>query len=79
MLMNKFGFLGHTPTAIIYIIAILLISAHLKHGFLSLFKTLGVSLKFRESILKYVSFVFWGLIPIGFIIVILAIQFGIIK
>ena len=45
MLLDKFGFLGHTPTAIIYIIAILLISAHLKHGFLSLFKTFGISLK----------------------------------
>ena len=79
MLINKFGFLGHTPTAIIYIIAILLISVHLKHGFLSLFKTLGVPLIFRDSILKYVAFIFWGLIPSGFIIVILAIQFGIIQ
>ena len=79
MLMDKFGFLGHTPTAIIYIIAILLISAHLKHGFLSLFKTLGVSLKFRDSILKYIAFIFWCLIPSGFIMIILAIQFGIIK
>jgi len=79
MLMDKFGFLGHTPTAIIYIIAILLISAHLKHGFLSLFKTLGVPLKFRDSILKYIAFIFWGLIPSGFIMIILAIQFGIIK
>ena len=79
MVMNKFGFLGHTPTAIIYIIAILLISAHLKHGFLSLFKTLGVPLKLRDSLLKYISFIFWGLIPSGFIMIILAIQFGIIK
>lgn len=79
MLMNKFGFLGHTPTAIIYIIAILLISAHLKHGFLSLFKTLGISIKYRETILKYIAFLFWGVIPFGFIVVVLAIQFGIIK
>ena len=79
MVKNEFGFLGHTPTAIIYIIAILLIAAHLKHGFLSLFKTLGMSLKFRDSILKYISFIFWGLIPFGFIMVIFAIQFGIIK
>ena len=45
MLLNKFGFLGHTPTAVIYIAAILLISTHLKHGFLSIFKTFGVPLK----------------------------------
>ena len=31
---NEFGFLGHTPTAIFYIIAIILIANHLKHGFL---------------------------------------------
>ena len=79
MLMNKFGFLGHTPTAIIYIIAILLISAHLKHGFLSLFKTLGVSSKLRNGLLKYIAFIFWGIIPLGFIIIIFAIQIGLIQ
>tara|TARA_B100000579_G_C22717936_1_gene797900 strand:+ start:362 stop:1012 length:651 start_codon:yes stop_codon:yes gene_type:complete len=79
MLLNQFGFLGHTPTAMIYIIAISLIAAHLKHGFLSLFKTLGISIKYREGILKYVAIIFWAIIPIGFIIIILAIQFGLIK
>ena len=78
MLLNKFGFLGHTPTAIIYILAILLISAHLRHGFLSLFKTFGVSLKYRQGILKYVAILFWAIIPMGFIIIILGIQFSII-
>ena len=79
MLLNQFGFLGHTPTAIIYIIAILLIAAHLKHGFLSLFKTLGFSMKHRDGILKYIATLFWAIIPLGFIIIILAIQFGLIK
>ena len=79
MLLNQFGFLGHTPTAIIYIISIFLIATHLRHGFLSLFKTLGVSIKYREGILKYVAIIFWGVIPLGFIIIILAIQIGLIK
>tara|TARA_B100000029_G_C17439335_1_gene910871 strand:+ start:368 stop:1018 length:651 start_codon:yes stop_codon:yes gene_type:complete len=79
MLSNEFGFLGHTPTAIFYIIAILLIATHLKHGFISLFKTLGVSSKYRNSILKYVAFLFWGIIPIGFIIIIISIQIGFIS
>ena len=79
MLLNKFGFLGHTPTAVIYIAAILLISTHLKHGFLSIFKTFGVPLKYREGILKYVAALFWAIIPAGFIVVILGIQFGIIN
>jgi len=79
MLLDKFGFLGHTPTAIIYIISILLIATHLRHGFLSLFKTLGVPIKYRDGILKYVGILFWGIVPFGFILVILGIQFGIIK
>ena len=79
MLRNQFGFLGHTPTALIYIIAIFLIAAHLRHGFLSLFKTLGVSVTIRNGILKYIAFLFWGLIPLGFIMIIIAIQIGVIS
>lgn len=79
MLLNKFGFLGHTPTAIIYIFAIILIAAHLKHGFLSAFKTFGVPLKYRKGILNYIAILFWAIIPLGFILVILGIQFSIIK
>jgi len=78
VLKNEFGFLGHTPTAIFYIIAILLISSHLKHGFISVFKTLGVPIRYREQIIKYLAFIFWAIIPSGFILIILAIQFGII-
>lgn len=79
MLLNKFGFLGHTPTAIIYVAAILLISAHLRHGFLSIFKTFGVPVRLRDGILKYVAILFWAVIPAGFILVIFAIQIGIIN
>ena len=79
MLKNEFGFLGHTPTALFYIVAILLISAHLKHGFISVFKTLGVSMKYRDSLIKYLAFVFWAIIPLGFILIIISIQFGIIS
>ena len=79
MLKNEFGFLGHTPTAAFYILAILLIASHLKHGFVSVFKTIGMPFKYRDQIIKYLAFVFWAIIPSGFIIVILAIQFGIIQ
>jgi len=78
VLKNEFGFLGHTPTAIFYIIAILLISSHLKHGFMSVFKTLGMPIKYREQVIKYLAFIFWAIIPSGFILIILAIQFGVI-
>ena len=39
---NQLGYLGHTPTAIFYIIAIILIGSHLKHGFESALKTFGI-------------------------------------
>ena len=78
VLKNEFGFLGHTPTAIFYIIAILLISSHLKHGFISVFKTFGMPIRYREQIIKYLAFIFWAIIPSGFILIILAIQFGVI-
>jgi len=79
MLSNKFGFLGHTPTAIFYIIAILFIAAHLKHGAASIFKTLGINSRYRNNIFQYISFLFWAIIPSGFIIIICAIQIGIIR
>ena len=75
MIKNEFGFLGHTPTAIFYIIAILFIALHLKHGFTSVFKTIGMPLKYRESIIKYMAFIFWAIIPAGFILVVLYIQY----
>ena len=78
ILNDEFGFLGHTPTAIFYIIAILLMSSHLKHGFISAFKTIGMPIKYRDQLIKYLAFVFWAIIPSGFIIIIIAIQFGII-
>lgn len=78
MILDQFGFLGHTPTAIFYILAILLIANHLKHGFLSLFKTFGIKAHYRNKI-KYIAFLFWGGIPAGFIAIIIAIQIGIIK
>ena len=79
VLKNEFGFLGHTPTAIFYIISIVLISSHLKHGFMSVFKTLGVSIKYRDQIIKYLAFIFWAIIPSGFILIVIAIQTGIIS
>ena len=71
---DQMGFLGHTPTAVFYIIAVFLIAIHLKHGFISIFKTLGIPAYVRNNLIKYIAFIFWGIIPSGFIIIILAIQ-----
>ena len=76
VLKTEFGYLGHFPTAIFYIIAISFISFHLKHGFVSAFKTFGASENLRNGILKYIAFIFWGIIPACFISIIVAIQLG---
>jgi len=79
LLQNKFGFLGHTVTAILYIVGIILIASHLKHGFESALKTFGVVKESKLHFLYKFSILFWGVIPMGFIIIILCIQLGVIK
>ena len=79
ILRNQFGFLGHTPTALFYIISIFFIAWHLKHGFQSALKTFGLLPNSRWKILYSISFLFWGLIPTLFIIIVLAIQMEYIK
>ena len=79
LLRSNFGYLNHTPTAIFYIIAILSIAFHLKHGFQSALKTFGVLNYGTSSILYSLSFIIWGLIPMGFIIIVICIQCGVIK
>ena len=79
LLQNKVGFLGHTPTAIFYIISISLISFHLKHGFDSALKTFGISANDKLGILYKLSIIFWAFIPFGFIFIVFCIQIGIIS
>ena len=76
ILRNQWGYLGHTPTAIFYILAILFIGFHLKHGFQSGLKTFGVLPKSRWNILYRLSFLFWAIIPGAFILIVLSIQIG---
>ena len=75
ILRNQWGYLGHTPTAIFYIIAIFCIGFHLQHGFQSALKTFGLIENSRWNILYKISFLFWGIIPAMFIIII-SIQIG---
>ena len=80
LLRNSWGYLGHTPTAIFYIVAILLIGSHLKHGFQSAMKTFGLSEASPKWRFFYkVSFLFWGVIPGAFIFIVISIQLGIIR
>ena len=79
LLQNKLGFLGHTATALFYIIAIIFISFHLKHGFNSALKTFGIGQNTKLGILYNIGIFIWGVIPLGFIFIIIAIQLGIIS
>ena len=76
---NELGYLGHTPTATFYIIAIMLIGSHLRHGFQSALKTFGVLEESKWKIIYKLSIVFWAIIPGIFIFIILSIQFNYIK
>ena len=79
VLRSEFGYLNNLPTAILYIIAIVLIGVHLKHGFQSALKTFGIIPTGSKKALYNLSMVFWAIIPLGFIAIILSIQIGIIR
>jgi len=79
LLQNKFGYLGHTITSVIYIVCILLIASHLKHGFKSALNTFGITKQSNLYFLYNLSILFWGIIPSGFILIIICIQIGVIK
>ncbi len=49
-----------------YVLSMLLLSYHLKHGFQSAFQTLGLRNKKYLLILNLVSFIFWFIIPLLF-------------
>ena len=79
LLRDELGYLGHTPTAIFYIIAILFIASHLKHGIQSSLKTFGFTEDSKWRVLYSGSVLFWGLIPFAFILIVISIQLGIIS
>ena len=79
LLRDQFGFLGHKWTALFYIFAIIQIGYHLRHGFESALKTFGILPNSKISFLYNFAVLFWGIIPLGFIIIIISIQLGIIS
>lgn len=79
ILRSEIGYLNHLPTAIFYIISIVLIGSHLRHGFQSALKTLGFLNKGISVALHSIGFLFWAIIPLGFILIIILIQTGYIR
>ena len=78
LLRSELGYLNHTQTAIFYMIAIFFIGFHLKHGYQSALKTFGLLNTKTSHVLYSIGFIFWCLIPLGFIIIVLSIQLGFI-
>jgi succinate dehydrogenase / fumarate reductase cytochrome b subunit len=52
-----------------YMIALVFLAYHLKHGFQSSFQTLGLRVGKYEKLINAVGVIFWLLIPIGFAII----------
>jgi succinate dehydrogenase / fumarate reductase cytochrome b subunit len=67
------------PFAIFYIVAMLLVRAHLSHGVWSMFQSVGFSHPRYSPMLKKFSFLFSWLLVAGFIAVPLAVLTGILK
>jgi succinate dehydrogenase / fumarate reductase cytochrome b subunit len=49
-----------------YVVALVFLAYHLKHGFQSAFQTFGLRNKKYERLIDVVAIIFWLLIPIGF-------------
>lgn len=49
-----------------YIVALIFLSYHLRHGFQSAFQTLGLKNKKYSRLLDWLAVIFWLLIPLGF-------------
>jgi succinate dehydrogenase / fumarate reductase cytochrome b subunit len=51
---------------VFYIVALVLLAYHLRHGFQAAFQTLGLRTKKYTGLLDALAFIFWFLIPLGF-------------
>ncbi|MDF5754679.1 succinate dehydrogenase cytochrome b subunit [Spongiactinospora sp. TRM90649] len=70
---------GRWPVTLFYVLALLMVGLHLRHGLWSAFQTLGVVGARREKALKLAAAGVSGLLVLGFMAVPLAITFGVVK
>jgi succinate dehydrogenase / fumarate reductase cytochrome b subunit len=61
----------------LYIVAMILLGFHLRHGFLSAFQTFGIRYNKYGKLLEALAVVFWFGIPLGFLTI--PIYFGVLK
>ncbi len=55
--------------SLFYILALLLLGYHLRHGFQSAFQTLGLRNKKYFGLIDFIAVLFWFVIPLGFAII----------
>jgi succinate dehydrogenase / fumarate reductase cytochrome b subunit len=66
------------PVVIIYLVALVALALHLYHGTWSMFQTLGLNDADWDGALRALAWVLAIVVPVGFAVVPLAIQFGMI-
>jgi len=62
---DEVGF-GNPIYAVFYVVAMILMGVHLKHGFQSAFQTFGISDSRYKGLIEKMSIIFWLIIPAGF-------------
>lgn len=54
---------------VFYLVALVILSYHLRHGFQSAFQTLGLKTKKYSGLIEFIAVLFWLVIPLGFAII----------
>ncbi|MBT5439724.1 MAG: hypothetical protein HOK88_00185 [Candidatus Marinimicrobia bacterium] len=73
---SQLGF-GNIFITILYLLAMIFLGFHIKHGFSSALITLGLSSTILGRLINKIAFLFWLVIPSGFFMI--AFWFGILK
>jgi succinate dehydrogenase / fumarate reductase cytochrome b subunit len=73
---SQLGF-GNIFITILYLLAMIFLGFHIKHGFSSALVTLGISSTSLGKVINKIAFLFWLVIPSGFFMI--AFWFGILN
>ena len=73
---SQLGF-GNIFITLLYLVAMIFLGLHIKHGFSSALITLGVSNTTLGKIINKIGFLFWFIVPTGFFTI--AFWFGILN
>lgn len=60
---------------VFYLVSLIIVGYHLRHGFQSAFQTLGLRTKKYQSLIEFIAVLFWFVVPLGFAIIPLYIYF----